>query len=177
MVPGFHSGLPSDLLLETDRLLLRPLEPTDLDAWWKAIWSDAEVTRFLPTRGPVPREAMPRRMERMAAHWNEHGIGVWAVRTKDDGPPVGHCGLIVNEPPDVELVYALGRAAWGRGFATEAAGRVARFAFEVLRLERLFALVFPENVASARVLEKVGFAPLDRVSRFGTELERYVLRR
>jgi ribosomal-protein-alanine N-acetyltransferase len=162
--------------IETERLVLRPIAAEDEEPWWRTIWSDPEVTRFLPTRGPVPREAMARRMERVAEHWKARGIGVWSLRAKADGAFVGHAGLVIAEPPDVELIYALARAAWGRGLATEVAARLVAHAFEALRVERLTALVFPENPASVRVLEKVGFARRDRVRRFDADLDRYVLR-
>lgn len=79
----------------------------------------------------------------------------------------------MNEPPDVELIYALARDAWGSGLATEAAARVAQHALGTLGFERLFALVFPENGASMRVLEKLRFVRDGEAHRFGVQLLRY----
>lgn len=160
---------------QTDRLVLRPMRPDDADDWWQVVWSDADVTRYLPTRGPIPREQMDRRVRWVGEHWATHGFGVWAVT--ESGDLVGHCGLIVNEPPDVELIYALGHGAWGRGLATEAASRVVDHGFGELDLTRLIALVFPENRPSSRVLEKLGAAQDGTVSRFGAQLVRYVITR
>jgi RimJ/RimL family protein N-acetyltransferase len=168
---------PPDPRLETPRLLLRPVQDADADAWWVAIWGDASVTRFLPPRGPIPRERMERVLARTAAHWQARGLGMWAVRERETGAFVGHCGLVVNEPPDVELVYALARAFQGRGLATEAAACVTAFAFGPAGLDALTALVFPENAASARVLAKLGFARDGDAERFGARLDRYRLRR
>lgn len=101
---------------------------------------------------------------------------MWAVRQKADDSLVGHCGLVVNEPPDVELIYALARNAWGRGLATEAAERVTRFAVEERALSELVALVFPDNLASVHVLEKLGFQPAGTTLRFDSDLLRFVRR-
>jgi RimJ/RimL family protein N-acetyltransferase len=90
---------------------------------------------------------------------------------------VGHSGLVVNEPPEVELIYAFARDAWGKGFATEASERLIAFAFEELIVDQLAALVFPENVASCRVLEKLGFVQRGEVERFGASLLRFILAR
>jgi ribosomal-protein-alanine N-acetyltransferase len=168
-------SLSDDLVLETHRLVLKPMEPDDADEWWQAVWSDADVTRYLPPRRPLPRDLMPRSMRRVAEHWRAHGLGVWSVREKEGSSFIGHCGLILNEPPDVELIYALARSAWGRGLATEAAGCLTALAFETRGLDQLAALVFPENTASVRVLEKLGFVLEGETTRFDAQLLRYVL--
>lgn len=162
--------------LETPRLLLRPMAVEDGHRWWETIWSDDEVTRYLPSRKAVPVEVMPGFVQRMAAHWQEHGFGVWALLDKSTSELVGHCGLVRQQPGEVELVYALGRSAWGRGLATEAAQCLTAFAFEELGLTELVALVFPDNAPSAHVLEKLGFVRDGETERFGASLLRYVRR-
>ena len=70
---------------------------------------------------------------------------------------MGEAGLqLLEAGPDVELGYTLARAAWGRGYATEAARAVLRWAFAGLRLPRVVAVADPANTASLRVLEKLG---------------------
>ncbi len=166
-----------DLTLTTERLLLRPIQSSDEEELWQAIWSDADVTRYLPSRKPVPRHVIPGYVERTNSHWELHGLGVWAVRRSADGGLIGHCGLVINEAPDVELIYALARSAWGQGFATEAAECVTNFAFDRRELQHLYALVFPENLASVRVLEKLRFEPDGTTERFDAELLRYIRRK
>ena len=161
--------------LETSRLTLRPIAAEDADEWWAAIWSDAEVTRYLPPREPLPPDAIRMRVERAVDHWDAHGIGIWAAREKTGARLVGHCGLVVNEPPDVELIYAFARQVWNQGLATEASGRLVAFAFEDFGVDRVVALVFPENVASCRVLEKLGFVQRGEAERFGATLRRFIL--
>ena len=100
--------------------------------------------------------------ERLAGYielWREHGFGPWAVVDKASGELLGHAGLQpLEETGEVELAYYLGRSGWGRGLATEAADAAVRFGFERVRLGRIVAVVRPENSASQRVLEKIGFA-------------------
>lgn len=73
------------------------------------------------------------------------------------------------------MIYALGREAWGHGLATEAAARVVEHAFDALDLDRVIALVVPENAASSRVLEELGARPDGAITRFDAELLRYVV--
>ena len=159
--------------IETTRLRLEPIGAGDEDDWWSAIWSDAEVTRYLPPRRPLPREHMGRMLEKAREDWEAQQFGLWAIRDRDTGKFVGHCGLVVNEPPRVELIYALARDAWGRGLVTEAASAVISYAGFALGITELEALVFEDNLASARVLEKLGFSRVGPVHRLGHDLELY----
>ncbi len=74
-------------------------------------------------------------------------------------PSWGCCGLHLRESGLFELGYWLGRPFWGHGYATEAARKLAGFAFSRLKATQLTAGYFHDNPASGRVLEKVGFAP------------------
>jgi RimJ/RimL family protein N-acetyltransferase len=91
------------------------------------------------------------------AHWTERGYGWWAVELKKSGELIGWCGL--NHLPDtdeIEVLYLIGEDHWGKGLATEAAFSTVEYAFEVAGLETLVGIVHPENIASRRVLEKIG---------------------
>jgi len=80
------------------------------------------------------------------------------VEDKGDGAFQGIAGLLpMPEGPDVELAYRFARVTWGRGIATEAAAALTDYAFMSAGLSQLVAVTFPENSASRRVLEKVGF--------------------
>lgn len=159
--------------ITTKRLYLEPITAADAESWWTAIWSDPEVTRFLPPRRTLPREHMDRLVEKATAEWELHQFGIWALREKDSGAFIGHCGLVVNNPPRVELIYALRRESWGEGLVTEAAEAVVSYAGFALGITELDALVFPDNATSSRVLEKLGFLPDGSEERFGCELLRY----
>ncbi|HLW37738.1 MAG TPA: GNAT family N-acetyltransferase [Candidatus Eremiobacteraceae bacterium] len=145
--------------LKTPRLLLRPFSMDDLDAHAE-ILRDPLVTRYLP-RGPfAPEEARAistRVLDHFIGHWERHEFGVWGVVEATTGLLIGQCGLnYLPDNPEVEVLYLLARAAWGRGLATEAACASVQYGFEVVGLNRIVGITMPENVASQRVLTKAG---------------------
>jgi [ribosomal protein S5]-alanine N-acetyltransferase len=162
-------------LLETARLRLRPVQPGD-QAFFHAQWNDAEVGRFLWDGSPVPPETVAEVLAASAASFAAAGYGLWHVARRDGGA-LGFCGLRVADTGRVELLYALGPAAWGQGHATEAARAVLAYAFEALGLEAVTASTNPANAASWRVLEKLGMTVAGRRRTEVEELVDYVLAR
>jgi ribosomal-protein-alanine N-acetyltransferase len=157
-------------ILETPRLVLRPFAPADAPGHLR-LYSRPEVTRFL-AGGPFLGEAAAQRsraaLEVFMKHWTEHGFGVWAVVDRATGALIGQCGLkYLPDRPEVEILYALEQAYWGRGVATEAAAAALRYGFESARLERIVAVAFPENRASHRVMEKIGLTYEGMVEVYG----------
>jgi RimJ/RimL family protein N-acetyltransferase len=164
--------------IETARLLLRPFLEGDLDDYTRLIFSDAEVMRFLPKRDLAPRDRAVQTIAIFTERWEEYRSGVWAVTDKVTGEFMGHCGLgPVPEAGEIEVLYSLGKAYWGRGIATEAARASVRFGFEQANLDRLIALAVPENIGSRRVMEHLGFVYDREVHYFGLDLTYYVLPR
>ena len=100
------------------------------------------------------------RVAELIAHQRRHGFGKWATVERATGDLIGYCGIEVYENgPDVELGFSFARSAWGRGYATEAARAWLEHGFTALGFTRVLALVQPANVASIRVLEKIGMKP------------------
>jgi RimJ/RimL family protein N-acetyltransferase len=164
--------------VETTRLLLRPFTTDDLDTYIRLIFTDTEVMRYLPKRDLAPRERAERTITVFTERWAEYRFGVWAVTDIVTGKFMGHCGLgLVPEAGEIEVLYALGQAYWGRGFATEAARASVRFGFEHANLTRLIALAVPENSASRRVMEHLGFVYEKDAHYFGLDLVQYALQR
>lgn len=145
----------------TPRLLLRRAVEADIDDYCRRIYCDAAVMRMLPGRAALTlEEARVRARTNLLAHWEQHGFGPWLVVLPESGRVIGHGGLrFWPDSPDVEVLYALERDAWGKGYATEAAGAAVRAAFEELELERLIAGADLENAASRGVLAKLGLRP------------------
>jgi len=144
--------------IETERLILRGPTEADLRDWIACIWSDAEVMRYMPRMDDSPDAFAKAVLAGFTNTREQHQAGAWVITDKADGHFMGHCILRYREAVnDHELGYALGRAFWGKGYATETARALARYGFEHANLERIFAVVIPENVPSARVLEHVGF--------------------
>jgi RimJ/RimL family protein N-acetyltransferase len=145
------------MMIETDRLRLRRLRPSD-EPDLLALDTDPEVMRYVGSP-PGPRsleETAHRVRQRIGA---DHGPrGWWVVEGREDGVFHG-LGLLLPMPDggDVEVGYRLERRSWGRGIATEAAGALVDYAFRALELPRTVAVAYPENRASRRVLDKLGF--------------------
>jgi ribosomal-protein-alanine N-acetyltransferase len=168
-------GIPR---IETARLLLRPFTEADLADYAERIFADAEVMRYLPKRDLTPRERAERTSAVFNNHWSQRGYGVWAVTDKITGEFIGHGGLnFVPEAGQVEVLYALRKDRWGQGFATEAARASVRVGFEYANLTNLIALAVPENIASRRVMEHLGFQYEKDVHYFGLDLVYTVLPR
>src|SRR5262249_42592924 len=94
------------------------------------------------------------------AHWERYGFGFWTVRDLATGRFAGRGGLLhtaITGGDDVEVAYAFLPEFWGRGLATELAHESVRMAFEVLGLAEVGCFALPTNLASRRVMEKVGF--------------------
>jgi RimJ/RimL family protein N-acetyltransferase len=150
-------ALPSPTL-RSDRLLLRPFSDADADAL-VAIHSNAHVMRYWdspPWTGPGRAERFIANSRQMA----DEGTGArLAIDRLSDGAFVGWCGLHRWNPDyrSAALGYCLGEEAWGRGYATEGARALLRWAYDTLDLNRVQAEVDTRNPASARVLEKLGF--------------------
>ncbi len=162
--------------IETARLLLRQFTVADLDDYVEHIFADADVMRYLPRRDLTPRARAERTIAVFADHWSQRGYGVWALADKITGQLIGHCGLnFVTEAGEVEVLYALRQDRWGQGLATEAARASVRFGFEQADLARLIALAAPENIASRRVMEHLGFQYERNAHYFGLDLVCYTL--
>ncbi|MET9053751.1 GNAT family protein [Streptomyces bacillaris] len=149
---------PTTPTLRTARLRLRPFTATDADALF-ALHSSAEVMRYWDS--PVWTErARAQRFLTVCRTIEDEGSGVrLALDRSSDGAFVGWCALTRWNPEyrSASLGYCLDATVWGHGYATEAAHAVLRWAFDTLDLNRVQAETDTRNLASARVLEKVGF--------------------
>jgi RimJ/RimL family protein N-acetyltransferase len=155
------------ILIMTERPLIRPFASADIEAV-HAVFSDPEVMRYVPG-GACDREGSLARLGSLIGHQQDHGFSKWAVVDKAGGCLIGDCGLqYLDDGPDIELGFHLGRGYWGQGYATEAAGACLAWA-RGERAERVVAIADPANQASARVLRKIGMAPLGAGSYFGRE--------
>jgi ribosomal-protein-alanine N-acetyltransferase len=160
--------------IETPRLLLRPLTRADVDRL-APITSDPEAMRYIGRGGAVTAEHTAKILDFFEHHWRENGFGVWGVVERESGELIGWCGIQYLEKPQVEVLYLLGRSAWGKGLAAEAARASIDFGFSVAGLDRIIAIAWPENHRSIRVMEKTGMRPDGSATYFGIEMTRYVI--
>ncbi len=122
---------------------------------------------------------MVREIEQQQEHQTSLGWSFWAVEELDTGSLIGDCGLqpLEHRGPEVELGYDFHPRVWGRGLATEAARAVMTQAFIVFGIERVVAVVKPDNAASQRVLEKAGLRPSGTREAYGESMLLYEARR
>jgi len=144
--------------LHTARLRLRPFAEADADALF-ALHSNAHVLRYWDS-APWTERSRAERFLAKSRQVAEAGTGArLAVDRASDGAFLGWCGLTQwnADYRSASLGYCLAEAAWGQGYATEAARALLQWAFDTLDLNRVQAEADTRNVASARVLEKLGF--------------------
>lgn len=162
----------------TDRLLVRPRALDDI-AGLLDLHRDANVMRFLggPVHDPVAHAQELR--ERITRDWGK-GLGTWSVVSHDD--PARYLGWVLLLPiegrgPDVEIGWRFAHAAWGHGYATEAAARILRHGFETARLDAVVAVIDPGNARSHRVAERIGLRRSGEREAYGKTMASYRLSR
>ncbi len=171
--------MPKTFFLETPRLHLRWLTMDDFDFFF-SLQRDPELMRYIrpPETDPEQVRARLISVEQYAAE--NPGLGSVLAAFKTTGQPaatgiVRHINYQVGE--DLELGYLVVREYWGQGLATEFAGGLARYLFEQFGVERITAVVSPENRASQRVLEHCGFVQKGRRFIYDSDNLEYVLDR
>ena len=147
--------MKAPLELETERLKLRQLRETDLNAHTEMM-SDPEVMRFLGDGKPLDRAQSWRTMAGILGHWALRGFGFWALEEKATGTLVGRGGLWFPEGwPMLEVGWTLARPHWGKGYATELGKAALAVAWREGATE-VCSLIMAENVRSIRVAERLG---------------------
>ncbi|MCG2584283.1 GNAT family N-acetyltransferase [Massilia sp. TS11] len=144
--------------LDTARLLLRPWDEA-YAAPFAALNADPEVMRHFPAC--LTRAESDAVIARFRAHFAEHGWGNWAVLRREDQAFLGFVGLSIPRftlpfSPCVEVGWRLIRAAWGQGYASEAARASLAFGFDTLGLQEIVSFTALENQRSRAVMERIG---------------------
>ncbi|MBE8713034.1 GNAT family N-acetyltransferase [Sphingobacterium hungaricum] len=149
-------------ILQTERLFLREIQLIDVDDLFE-MDSDPEVHQYIDKKPVQSKEEVIETIHFIRKQYQENGIGRWAVIDQSSGECVGWCGLKffrerLNKQANIyELGYRFKRKHWGKGYASESAKAVVNYGFEVLDLEKIYAITDPENSGSRHVLEKLGF--------------------
>jgi RimJ/RimL family protein N-acetyltransferase len=147
--------------LHTERLTLRPLVPSDAEAY-AAMRFHPEVARWLPPLAVDPAEAVRISIERFAAGWRDRGYAPWGIFR--EGRLIGHGGLNwVPEFHETEVLWALHPQAWGQGYATETARAALAYGFDTVGLALIFAMTLPDNLPSQAVMKRLGLTYRRRV--------------
>ena len=149
-------------ILETERLLFRSHEPTDLEAYC-AIEADAEFRRYVGG-APRSREDAERKFRNTHLKAGDSKLALHATIYKPEQRYIGYCGIYPHFSPsgppilnEGTLAYYIARPYWGQGLATEAAQAFLGYGFNELKLKRIVASVQQGNDASQHILQKLGF--------------------
>lgn len=149
----------SELVLETERLILRPLAVSDAADFYRLLASDPEVTRYYVLEGIESAEdpRIARILEGFARR-EQYGFALRDKRTDAFLGIIHQCGGMNPYFPNVEIGYALGRAYWNQGYMTEALQAFIDLLFRK-GVHKVFASHIRENAASGRVMRKCGMLP------------------
>ena len=171
--------------MTTDRLILRRWRQSDREPFAR-LNADARVMEFMP--GILSAQESNLLADRIEAHFQQHGFGLYAAELRCDGSFVGFVGLSLPSfqaafTPCVEIGWRLAAAYWGQGLATEGAREIVRYGFEILGLPELVSFTVPANTRSIGVMKKLGMSnnPKDNFDHprlpIGHPLRRHVLYR
>ena len=152
--------MPSETALELHaaRLILRRWRPADRRPF-AALNADPVVMEYFPA--PLSRTESDALADRIEAHFDRHGFGLWAVEIPGVAPFAGYVGLSIPSfqahfTPALEVGWRLARNCWGKGYASEGARAALEFGFERLGLKEIVSFTVPANRRSRRVMERIG---------------------
>jgi [ribosomal protein S5]-alanine N-acetyltransferase len=146
----------SNIVFETKRLIVRPYTMDDLHHFFQ-VNGDEDVMRYI--RLAQTLEQTKEFLQKIITDYAfRPGIGRWAMFSKEDNRFVGSFAIIPVEGDDkLQLGYALTKANWGKGYATESVKGGLEYAFHKLNLLEIAGITYPENIPSQKVLLKNGF--------------------
>jgi ribosomal-protein-alanine N-acetyltransferase len=161
-------------ILETERLLLRQLSTEDAEIILELL-NEPSFIRNIGDRGIRTIEgANSYILNGPVASYAKNGFGLYLVKLKETNDSIGMCGLIKRDTlEDVDIGYAFLPKFWSKGYAVEAAQAVKEYARDKIQLNRIVAIVDPQNQGSIRVLEKIGlqFEKMVKLSEDDIELK------
>lgn len=142
--------------LETPRLALRPCTTSDIDALHN-LWTSPQVRKYLWDDVVITKEQAAEVVASSIEDFSQSGFGHWIVTLREQSDLIGWCGLRqFEEGAKIEILYGILPEFWGQGLAVEASRAILHYGFSVLELEKIHAGTDPPNLASIRVLEKLG---------------------
>lgn len=147
--------------METQRLVLRQVRPSDLETYHTRLTSDPDVAKYMLWEANSDISHTAGTIERIRRGYADGTRYHWAIALKEDDSLIGTIALLGFEADQCSFAYMLGKDFWGQGYGTEALQRVFRFAFEEMELSAICADHFADNPASGAVMKKAGMRCLD----------------
>jgi [ribosomal protein S5]-alanine N-acetyltransferase len=161
--------------LETKRLIINKPDFSDIEDLY-VLQSDPDVMQYIG-QGVRSRDEVLSGLEKAINHQAKHGFSLGSVYEKDTGKFIGRAGLIYlaydDAQPDIEVGYALIKAAWGKGYATELAKALIDWGFKHLAVEKMIAVTHPKNDRSRHVVEKANMHYVGLAYHWNNQVARY----
>lgn len=166
-------------ILQSARLKIRKMDFSDVDDIFE-MDSDPEVHRYIENCPVTSRDEITEVVKILNIQYKETGVGRWALERKDSGEVIGWCGLKLIKSMNkhenfYELGYRLKRKHWKKGYTTEACRAIIDYGRNILNLERIYAIIDPENQASRNVLQKLGFVYIENFKLDNRDIEWFEL--
>jgi ribosomal-protein-alanine N-acetyltransferase len=156
---------------------MRQIVHDDLEAL-ASMNADPDVMRYIGDGKPQSLEQAQLRISAITNHWEKHGFGLCAVLDRATSDFAGFCGLqYLDDTSEIEVGYRFKKRFWGMGLATEAAQASLEYGFGRLGLDRIVAVVHPENLASQHVVDKLGLRYIKDARYYDTLLRYYAITR
>ena len=170
-----RNRVSSEFMLETERLSLRQLSLEDA-SFILTLLNEPSFLRYIGDKQVRNIEGAEQYLlNGPIASYQQNGFGLYLVALKDGGTSIGMCGLIKRaELPDVDIGFAYLPDFWNQGYAFEAATAVMKYGHETLKLDRIVAITSPDNDASIKLLQRIGFT-FESVISLGNDREQVKL--
>jgi ribosomal-protein-alanine N-acetyltransferase len=164
------------IFFETERFILREILEDD-QAGFFAMDSDPEVHKYLGNKPVTSIEQTREIIKNVRNQYQTNGIGRWAIINKDNGDFMGWSGLKFEEKvrdfPYYDIGYRLNKKYWGQGIASETAALALAYGYRTLKLDEIFGVDHIKNIASNKILQKIGLQWKDRFILDGMECNWY----
>lgn len=146
-------------MLESSRLVLRRMEKQDAKQIFR-YWSDPEVVKYMNVPAFESPEEAWEMINLLNALSETEDTLRWGIEIKESGELIGSCGFNswqLSGAYRAEIGYELGKPYWGKGYMQEALTKMFEFGYQTMGLNRIEALLFPQNTASINLLTRLGF--------------------
>jgi len=162
------------IIFETPRLILRQFTEADAPLI-RQLNSEPGVLKYIPEEIPESEEDARKIITDIILPQYKNNLGRWAVHIKHNNEFIGWCGLKwLKETDEIDLGYRFMPAAWGKGYATEAALHTLNYGLQQLQLKKIIAHAHIDNIGSQKVLEKIGMQLVGEGVQDGIPLKGYV---
>lgn len=150
------------MILETKRLYLREMNPSDLNSLCRILQDEKAMYAY---EGAFSDQEVQEWLDRQIYRYQKWNFGLWAAILKETDKMIGQCGLTMQQWKDQEVLeigYLFERSHWHQGYATEAAKACKQYAFEKLNASEVCSIIRDSNTASQNVAMRNGMVMKDQ---------------